>query len=159
MGEEPVWVCDANLMGATCSCAACPEDNTRGEVCDGRDNDCDGVVDNAGSPTLFDECEDVDGAFVAGCMNGACIYACEGGRVDINGDLAVGSTGNGCECALSNGGVEICDGLDNDCDGLIDDFDTPPSGCEPVEGAFVTLCDAGACTYACEEGRGDADGD
>ncbi|MEO1219717.1 MAG: MopE-related protein, partial [Bacteroidota bacterium] len=142
-------------MGATCSCAACPEDNTRGEVCDGRDNDCDGVVDNADSPTLFDDCEAVDGAFVEGCMNGACTYACENGRVDVNGDFASGPDGDGCECVITEGGTEICDGLDNDCDGLVDNGDSAPDGCQPVEGATVTICDEGSCTYACVSGRVD----
>jgi len=35
-------------------------------------------------------------------------------------------------CAYSNGGVEICDGLDNDCNGVIDDV-APPAGSALVQ--------------------------
>lgn len=31
-----------------------------------------------------------------------------------------GASANGCECVITNGGVEVCDGMDNNCDGLID---------------------------------------
>ncbi len=43
---------------------------------------------------------------------------CPAGFWDIDGD-----PGNGCEyaCDLSNGGVEDCDGVDNDCDAQIDE--------------------------------------
>lgn len=126
VGENPVWVCDDDLRGATCSCNACPEDNSRGEVCDGRDNDCDGTTDNPDSAQLLEACEGLDGAFVTGCMDGRCTYACESEHVDINGDLDAGTEGDGCECALSGGGVEVCDGLDNDCNGTVDDIASEP---------------------------------
>ncbi len=53
----------------------------------------------------------------ASCMNGVCRQgACLPGFYDRNPNVA------GCEtaCEKSNGGVEICDGLDNDCDGAVD---------------------------------------
>ncbi|MEL6180884.1 MAG: MopE-related protein, partial [Myxococcota bacterium] len=146
VGEEPVWVCDNDLRGARCDCTACPEDNSRGEVCDGRDNDCDGVTDNPESRALLDNCDAPEGAFALECAAGVCRYTCENGRVDINGDLVAGSRGNGCECALTNGGQEVCDGIDNDCDGTIDN-DPQPILCEVQTG----VCQ-GALS-ACVEGE------
>jgi hypothetical protein len=53
----------------------------------------------------------------ATCMNGVCKQgACLPGFYDRN------PNDPGCEsaCEKSNGGVEICDGQDNDCDGVVD---------------------------------------
>jgi hypothetical protein len=101
------------------------------ETCDGADNDCDGTVDE-GFDKLADvlHCGGCDqrcadrvgvGSVVTGCLNGVCRFACAAGRVDVNGDVDLGSAGNGCECQITLGGVEACDGLDNDCDGIVDE--------------------------------------
>ncbi len=112
------------------------------EICDGFDNDCDGPVDED-----FDlqtdrencgECGKVcekPGA-IAVCTSGSCdIAGCFPGNVDLDGD-ATGpfDDSNGCEykCFVSNGGVEACDKIDNDCDGDIDEdtsFATDANNC------------------------------
>jgi len=53
------------------------------------------------------------------CNNGICsLGTCDNGYYNLNND-----PNDGCEyeCNISNGGVEVCDGLDNDCDGSIDE--------------------------------------
>ena len=77
------------------------------EVCDGRDNDCDGGGDQGvfgvgarctltGNPSVYGECR-------------TGINACSAGQA-----LPV--------CVPSVGTDEVCDGLDNDCDGAVDDM-------------------------------------
>src|ERR1019366_10064668 len=52
----------------------------------------------------------------ATCVAGSCqLGACQSGYGNADGQAS-----NGCECQITNGGVEICDGLDNDCNSLID---------------------------------------
>ena len=83
------------------------------ELCDGRDNDCDGQLDeaDAGVPTWVD----VDGDSWGDTESGYIQCAATAGRVLRAGD---------CDDAepLANPGLsEVnCDGIDNDCDGQAD---------------------------------------
>lgn len=53
-------------------------------------------------------------------LEGECRYACRPGWGDANQEAVV----DGCECALQNDGRELCNGVDDDCDGVIDNL--PP---------------------------------
>lgn len=81
------------------------------------------------------------------CVMGECaVDTCAPGHHDING-----ITSDGCEygCTESNGGVEGCDGKDNDCDGVVDegfDLDTDPNNC----GACGNVCALAHAAAACE---------
>jgi Notch-like protein len=116
------------------------------EACDGLDNDCDGTIDEdtafATDPANCGACRRVCSFFRATseCSAGTCVFDpttdCEAGWLDANGEQA-----DGCEypCTVTNGGVEICDGLDNDCDGPVDeDFALPTS-----------VTDCGRCGRVC----------
>lgn len=90
------------------------------EICDGKDNDCDGFIDNVpGTNTpLVKNCRTKCGSGVTSCHAG---------------DWLV--------CSAPYPTVEICDGKDNDCDGEIDEGTT-------LCGAN-SLCNAGTCKRSC----------
>lgn len=86
------------------------------ETCDGKDNDCDGVVDNAyatGAQRYFYD-GDRDGHGVPEITWDGCA---EPGPAWV-------STGDDCDDAAAStfpGAEEQCDGTDNNCDGVIDE--------------------------------------
>lgn len=94
--------------------------NVSKEVCNGLDDDCDGVVDNNATVAPIS------------CGIGACrrtVYQC-------------GYTGEAFNttCVPGTPTLEVCDGIDNDCDGLVDEDHV----CDrPVEG--VPVIPVGVC--------------
>ncbi len=172
---------DACLEG-TCRVISC--DPAREEQCNGRDDDCDGLVDE-----LLSGCE------------GSCTPACELGdmRCDTQGNVAHCQLRHGClqwgeprgcgaamvcvgqlcvpardchdqdgdgagvgtECVRQDcndreplerpGGIEVCDGLDNDCDGFVDN-NPDCAECDPDNCAPGTLACVGRDVVACVSG-------
>ncbi len=134
---------------------ACNFEGEEDSDCNGEDNDCDGTADEDADLTAVENCgacgnncEDaVEPAYQRTLFitcNGSCQYTCDSGRYNIDNDWS-----NGCEysCTPTNGGVEKCDGLDNDCNGQNDDGIT----CNCTDGASES-CDV-ANTNTCHSTR------
>lgn len=85
------------------------------EVCDDQDNNCDGATDEGVATTYFRDA-DGDGYGNPGATDDAC-------------SAPSGYVGNGDDCddgsnQIHPGAAEICDNVDNDCDGDTDDDDS-----------------------------------
>ncbi|MGZ5191168.1 MAG: putative metal-binding motif-containing protein, partial [Flavisolibacter sp.] len=83
------------------------------EICDGKDNDCNGLIDD-GIGTTFYHDWDGDGY---GDVNSPGVIRCFAGGIFV----ANNSDCNDRNAAVFPGAPEICDGLDNNCDGLPDE--------------------------------------
>ncbi len=81
------------------------------ETCDLSDNDCDGAVDEGVQLTWYAD-SDADGFGDASSSMDACTQP--------PGYQSNGNDCNDVDAAAHPGGVEICDGVDNDCDGTTD---------------------------------------
>ncbi len=114
------------------------------ELCNGKDDNCDGRIDES-FPTQNQACQTSGlGACAAG------VAACTGGQL-------------GCQ-AVTSASAEVCDGVDNDCDGVVDQTfdlsrdDQNCGSCGLVCGTG-TKCRSAVCAETlCSDGL-DNDGD
>ena len=113
------------------------------ESCNGVDDDCDGVIDNAPSagflPGVGDSCgKSNQGTCKFGqtkCVNGA------GKDITVSGNAPDATDKVSCLGEVDPG-VETCNGKDDDCNGVIDDALTDPT-LNKACGSAVGLCKQG----------------
>ena len=107
----------------------CAQTNNGVEACNGSDDDCDGKIDEG---------------FDVGVACSAGVGACE-----ENGQKECTADGQGTECSVDGAprGVEICNNIDDDCDGRKDEgFDGDDDG-------FKTCINGIDCTQPCPAGQ------
>jgi hypothetical protein len=107
-GDCQSGACEGGICCTPNACGACAE--TPVEICDGKDNDCDGIADDPFLFTTGDPCPKQQGV----CSGSALVCG--------------GSAGWYCDDAVYGDyharyePVELaCDGFDNDCDGQVDE--------------------------------------
>jgi len=117
--EEGVWECS----GGTMVCTDNTGDNI--EICDGVDNDCDPTtLDGSDEPLIGTPCDGPDSDL---CEEG--VWVCSGGTMVCTDN--------------TSDDLDLCDGVDNDCDPTtLDGSDEPLIG-TPCDGPDSDLCEEG----------------
>jgi len=118
------------------------------ELCDGADNDCDGTVDeaDASDATTWYADTDADGYGDAASTSVACTQP--------SGSVADSSDCDDGNAAINPAASELCDGVDNDCDGTVDEADATDAATWYADTDGDGFGDAASSTVSCNTPAG-----
>ena len=152
---------DGDDIGDACDPLICIPDGMP-DMCDGLDNDCDGQVDegpDGGVPVAPGPCATGEPGICAvgqrACVDGAIVCI-----PDVSPEAEICDfLDNNCDGFIDEGLVnacgdcnvdpeEICDGIDNNCDGFIDEGDLCDRGWVCLEGECRRPCSGNECPDA-----------
>lgn len=153
--------CPGLVLGYVMNCSDCDDANAAvrpgaAELCDGRDNDCNGIADDGVMTQLFyPDCDgdtfgDAGSAPTMSCGPTSPPSGCPAGS-------AAGWATRGMDCddtraAVYPGAPERCNGRDNDCNGITDDPGPTDAWCNDPSRLAVNvsrnICTGGACVIA-----------
>lgn len=117
-GAAQAGYCDcADVDGDGTTCDDCNDNDPTifpggAEVCDGKDNDCDGLIDEEVVTRYFAD-QDLDGFGSPSLYLDLCKAP--------PGFVTSGTDCNDADPTAHPGAIEVCDGRDNDCNGLLDE--------------------------------------
>jgi len=118
---DAVCLCGADAAHPATKAGDCDDGNATknpgaAEACNGVDDNCDGVTDGSGAQGCTQFYPDLDGDGFGNSFVGACLCA-----ADAAHPVSVGGDCDDSKAAVSVGGTESCDGLDNNCNGTTDE--------------------------------------
>jgi large repetitive protein len=129
-------------LGGDCDDSDASVQPSAQELCNNVDDNCDGVVDEpgAGGEQSWYTDADGDGYGEDSSLSSSCTLPT--GAVTVGGDCDDNNAG------ISPGAVEFCDGVDEDCNGLVDDGATDALAWY-VDNDSDQYGDAASTVYAC----------
>jgi len=154
-GAVDLACCNGDRCGTDCDDAVASVLPGATEVCNAVDDDCDGSVDEGVLRAFFPDVDRDGFGDRAATPTAACVPT-------------EGVVENALDCDDANAGaapgnLELCNGLDDDCNGVVDDADRTALTCASSFGTPPRTffgCEDGACVVdACVEGFADCNGE